>query len=138
MAKFIDMSAITLKIPSGTQPSNFIAAVGIVKGGNTPNVPPTQIAGWFGDADAITIFTPATLDVHTFQILLTYDAEPQAYGTGNWFVWNNGSVNVTLPNTGGQAITYPCPIATGMLIYDSTGNVGADRSFKLIKQYNAY
>jgi hypothetical protein len=88
----------------------------------------------FGDADALSIFSPAALDAHSFVIETTYTPSPDSAGvTAIVCNWYNGTANVAAPSTASQNIVYPIPCAEGFRIKDITGNVAATRTFKLMK-----
>lgn len=118
MATFIDQSYVSLTIPNGTAVSNILTA-----------------KGYFGDADILQLFPPVALDAHTYIIQLTFDVTPIA--SGNWYTWNNNVSNINPPGVG-ISIAYPVPACTGLRLKDSSGNVAADRTWTVLKRWNAY
>ena len=88
----------------------------------------------YDDADFIALFGPSALDAHTFVIELTDDPDAAAPNT---YVWNNSSSDIG-PPAAGKATQFPTPVARGFRIKDQTGNVVADRTWKMQKSYSAY
>ena len=86
----------------------------------------------YADADAIALFAPAVLDAHTFVIEVTADVSASPV------VWNvlSDAVSDVGPPAAGKCVIYPAPAIEAFRITDQSGNVAADRTFKMLKIYN--
>jgi hypothetical protein len=102
-------------IPNGTSVSNEVKAREV-----------------FQDADAIALFAPAALDAHTYVIEVCPDIDATS---PTWSVLNDAVSDVG-PPAAGKAVVYPAPAISAFRIKDQTGNVAADRTWKMTKIYN--
>lgn len=102
-------------IPNGTAVSNIIKAREV-----------------YEDSDAFSLFAPSALDVHTYVIEVTPDISA---AVPVWVVLNDGVSDVT-PPAANKASVYPAPAFEAFRIKDQTGNVAADRTWKMRKLFN--
>jgi hypothetical protein len=83
----------------------------------------------YSDAVAITIQSPATLDALTFTIEISND------GT-NFATMSDGTNNIPVP-AAGKAIQYTDMLGARAWRIKASGNVAADRTFLVSKQWTA-
>lgn len=91
------------------------------------------------DAYLLMLYGPAAVDVgHTYIIQVTYDPEPKVSSTWYTFQTGNPLADAALPLVG-KAAPFPEPMACmGFRIKDSTGVVGANRTWRVTKHFYAW
>jgi hypothetical protein len=88
----------------------------------------------YHDAAAIAIFSPSTLDAHTFVIEVNESQDATASST--WKILEDSSGNPVGVPAAGRARWYPELASVGAFrIRDNTGNVAADRTFAIGKTW---
>lgn len=101
-------------IPNGTAVSNVIKAREV-----------------YSDAVGIMLYGPASLEADTFKIEVSPD--PDA-GTPVWNdLQDDSATNVAPPGADKARAYYILALAGGFRITDASGNVGADRTWKMTK-----
>jgi|SRR6185312_519937 len=117
MSRFV-VECPDVKIPSGTAVSNVIESEKI-----------------YDDAVAITLQAPGTLDAHTFVLEVDIQSDTAFAANPLWtpvFDFSKAA-NITLP-AAGLAQVYQNPSWKRFRIHDTTGNVAADRIWKMCKE----
>lgn len=115
--------------------SNLVALPDLVipSGSNVSNVLNGKLT--YADAIIISIYSPATLDAHTFQIKVSYDDTAVVYAAGTFRVLEIGdpAADATPPTAGRARSYFELPGYAAFCIFDASGNVAADRTFKAFK-----
>ena len=83
----------------------------------------------YSDATAITIQAPAALDALTFTLEVSQDGS-------SWTTASDGSNDLPVP-AAGKAVQYTELLSVKYWRIKASGNVAADRTFKVSKQWTA-